>query len=331
MGDGDATGGDATGGGPTDGGPTDGGPTDGPSGDGGLGAQTQCNLTPMVVNCGCVGSGCANDWHPVAECGNSSNYSPGAQFASLLECYPQGKSMSKGLSKDCPEEDIIIVDEETIPDVTDPKDIENCEKIAAQLDDPDFQAKVQVLKDNYNGDGEKSFCEYVDGTFADGAVSEDGHEARPPIGINAIGSAHNHLNDKELPDYNGDGVIDIEYRIRYHSPKDINQFIRLLKWADARGRPLSDVYQNMYSSSGSYTLKFSGDIDDISILTTTEVDDLILDYKEFMGLKGSLKKLLLFMKNNMDIPGVDLFKIQNNGTVKKYSLDQNNKVKPEKC
>ncbi len=106
--------GDCTGGGLTDGGPTDGGPTDGPSGDGGFGDQTQCSLTPMVVNCGCVGSGCANDWHPVAECGNSSNYSPGAQFASLLECYPQGKSMSKGLSKDCPEEDIIIVDEETV-------------------------------------------------------------------------------------------------------------------------------------------------------------------------------------------------------------------------
>ncbi|WP_343764452.1 hypothetical protein [Gangjinia marincola] len=218
------------------------------------------------------------------------------------------------------------------PEITDPDDLATCQRIADLINNPSYQAKAQECKDNFGGEDEKGFIQNTDGTFVDAPVSDNGHTVSFPTGADKVGYIHNHLNDKIYPDDDGDGIIDVDRPIRRHSPADINTFVELLKIAQNTGRPVEDIYGSMYSSSGNFQLRFSGDPSTLPLYDSLEIRILTRKYLEYFQEDGDKSiRLLRFTKDSMDLNGIELWKINDNGKIKKLSLDADGKLKKEKC
>ncbi|GAA0871538.1 hypothetical protein GCM10009117_06840 [Gangjinia marincola] len=220
------------------------------------------------------------------------------------------------------------------PEITDPDDFETCQNISDLINDPDYQAKAQECRDNFGGQGEKGFVQKTDGTFVDAPVSDDGHSVSFPTGADKVGYIHNHLNDKPIPDINGDGIPDVEKRIRRHSPKDIQTFITFVQIAHNTGRPVEDIYGDMFSSSGNFQLRFNGNVADLPTFTDQQVKDFTEKYEDEFEDRVSNKIWFDFLKDVMQIDeniGIELWQVKNNGTVLKVFVDDNGKVDKEKC
>ncbi|MGV7108158.1 hypothetical protein, partial [Flavobacterium sp. U410] len=217
------------------------------------------------------------------------------------------------------------------------KDKTPCEKIIEQLNDSIFKTKENLINNSsaFHALQESGFSQNLNGSFnlltASGSYSLD-----IPLTNNMIGFIHSHINSFER-DTNGDGIPDVVVSpIKMPSPGDIVVFLRLLTNAHNNQISLMDIYGSMYSSSKSYTLKFTGDINDvidgIDDLRTLEnngtLEKKFIEY--FEDYNNKEKAFLKFLKNEIGIDGIRLFKI--NGTiVREKFLDENGDVNSQDC
>ena len=113
------------------------------------------------------------------------------------------------------------------------------------------------------------------------------------------------------------------------SPGDIIKFLQIVVKAHFSSTPLSDVYGTMVSSSGTYTLKYSGTYPANFSFNEKNIDNIYLEY--FEEEKNTEKAFLLFLKEKIGIQGIELYKIAADGTRNKKSLDANNTVQNTLC
>ncbi len=214
-----------------------------------------------------------------------------------------------------------------------------CQKIATQIANPLFDAKVDIVNSStaFNASEETGFSQKTDGTFNTLSPFNNGHSLSIPITSTMVGFIHSHINGYEIPDNNGDGIPDEATPIKMPSPGDIITFLQLLENANTNNIPLIDIYGTMYSSASNYTLKFTGDIADVlsnlnNLETLRNNQTLNKKYiKYFKDFGDKEKALLHFLKNEIGINGIRLFKIKNNGTIKEKSLKPNGNVESETC
>jgi len=223
----------------------------------------------------------------------------------------------------------------------DPEEKEDpCDKIAEQIANTNFGEKVDIVNSSsaFNDDKENGFSQNQNGDFTQLSAIDDGHslDMPSPLPIDIIGFLHSHINSYYGVDTNGDGIEDLVKVIKMPSSGDIVTFLNILVKANANNIPLIDIYGSMYSSSGNYTLKFTGDINDV----LTNINNLrflrdgkILEkkYKQYFQRYGKQKAFLRFLKNEIGIDGVRLFKIKNSGTIKEKFLNNNENVDSENC
>lgn len=228
----------------------------------------------------------------------------------------------------------VPVDTAPVGQGTDP-----CQEITEQIANADFVAKVNIVNSSsaFNSNQETGFSQKTDGTFNGLSAMNGGHALSIPITNTMIGFLHSHINGYLVPDTNGDGIPDEENPIKMLSPGDIITFLQLLENANANNIPLNDIYGSMYSSEGNYTIKFTGDVTDVlsnlnNLETLRNNKTLNTKYKAYFNDYGNKEKAMLnFLKNEIGIDGIRLFKIKNNGTIKEKSLNDNGNVESETC
>lgn len=149
------------------------------------------------------------------------------------------------------------------------------------------------------------------------------------IESNTMGYMHTHLDPYESGRYNSDGESEVLAPIKMFSPADVERFLSLLINAKVNNIPIENVYGTMVSSSGIYMLRFTGNIADVR--TNFEWDGLNEIYKKSINDDGVEKGFLNFIKNNIGINGISLFKIKNDGTSENKTLNSNNRLTTTPC
>lgn len=198
----------------------------------------------------------------------------------------------------------------------------DCKKVKDQFAKEAYKNKVATIDKsyNYNLKNETGFKENKDGNFVD--LPPSGKNALTiPINVNTKGYTHVHNNDRGTGKYTPDNLEVIEIKIRMFSPADVDV---LMEMADFNKSPanFSDLYGTMLSSEGTYVIKFTGTADDIKtgFDTTTWRDD----YKEYFTKHKDRKRetnFLLFMKNEMQVLGISLYKVKSDGKVFEQKLN----------
>ncbi|RPD97532.1 hypothetical protein EGM88_08565 [Aureibaculum marinum] len=146
---------------------------------------------------------------------------------------------------------------------------------------------------------------------------------------NTTGYIYTHLNDfptgKTDPKTGRPFINKIK---RMFSPADVIKFLQIAKYTEYNNIPLSSVYGTMVSSSGTYTLKFTGNTADIKDLKTAE--EYESDYIKLMK-KGNEKGFLRFLRDHIKVEGIELYKIKNSGRIRPKTLDESGKVETGDC
>lgn len=215
-----------------------------------------------------------------------------------------------------------------------PQDRNPCEKIKKQNESTNYKIKLNEYNkaSNFSEKKEKGFYETKDGWFysleqSQSTSSSDG--LKIPISSDIKGYTHTHLNDYEDGTTDENGTPVIRQPIRMFSPADVNALMELAK-LQSNGN-YGGLYGVMLSSSGNYTIKFTGTAADIK--TGFDTDDWREDYKKFVQKEsGSLeKKFLRFLSEKMGVKGISLFKNNSDGKTQKKSLTSNNNVQTTDC
>jgi len=217
-----------------------------------------------------------------------------------------------------------------------------CNEIHNQLNNEAFQEKENELRNSYGLQHEVGHIENGDGSFTEMTPvqrPDGGHSVTMNVGsgiINVIGLLHTHVNDYQIPDENGDGVPETRITLKMPSVQDLFTFLYLVQNTSTNNFDMHEVYTSMYSSAGDYTLKFTGDWNDIfNNLQNLQLqkEDLDEKYKKyFKKYKSNKEKALLkFIENEIGIDGIDLFKINSDGTIINKQLNNNGDVESTDC
>ncbi|MBJ2124398.1 hypothetical protein [Flavobacterium sp. IB48] len=208
-----------------------------------------------------------------------------------------------------------------------------CAKIKAQMAIANITAKIEELRKKTNLKVETGYMQSKNGPFTalTGASSTDGADKinfKPDA--NTVGYLHNHLDPYDKVKANGD--IDPVEPIKIFSPNDVKMFVILILNANRYGIPISDTYGTMVSSSATYQLRFTGNINIVSAKANSIIWDESLDkaYKEIMKKNGLEQGFLKFLNQKIGISGIELYKIDASGNSKK-TLDNSGKVTTTNC
>lgn len=205
-----------------------------------------------------------------------------------------------------------------------------CKEISTQLLNTNFKAKKDELEKLTSKKQETGYVQNKTGTFTKLNPINGGHSL-DLRGINYSdinGFIHTHLNNFETGKIvNGKPEINEIYKI--FSPADVIAFLKIAK----ASTDISKVYATVITSSGDYTLKFTGDVNDIKGLKKPNY--YRADYINMMK-KGKEKGFLHFLKNHIKIDGIELYKLHkplfsNTIKVQKKSLTTNGKVDKTEC
>jgi hypothetical protein len=180
-----------------------------------------------------------------------------------------------------------------------------CDKLKTQSSNPAFKAKIDLLKKNTGLLKETGVVQKADGTFLDYVSSSNPNTMTPPAGTNFKGGIHVHINPYPSGKFQPDGSPKMSKPIPMFSPQDINQFLETVLNTKTNNIPIADVYSTMVSSSGTYSLKFTGNIADVNTNFNWGTD---LNKKYIAAINENGKELgfLLFLKDNIGIKGISL-------------------------
>lgn len=197
-----------------------------------------------------------------------------------------------------------------------------CQNVKNQFAKEAYKNKVATINKNYNFNlkYETGFKENKDGSFVDLAPS--GKNALTiPFSVNTKGYTHVHNNDRGTGKYNEEGLEKIEVKIKMFSPADVDV---LMGMADFNKSPenFADLYGTMLSSDGTFVIKFTGTATDIKTGFDSEYWRLkFKKYFEENDKRNPETNFLLFMKNEMQVKGISLYKVKSDGKVFEQKLN----------
>lgn len=207
-----------------------------------------------------------------------------------------------------------------------------CQNVKNQFAKEAYKNKVATINKNYNFNlkYETGFKENKDGSFVDLAPS--GKNALTiPFSVNTKGYTHVHNNDRGTGKYTPGGFEKIEAKVRMFSPADVDV---LMGMADFNKSPenFADLYGTMLSSDGTFVIKFTGTAADIKTGFDTAV--WRKKYEDYFTVEdgNNETKFLLFVKNEMQVKGISLYKVKSDGKVYEYKLNTaQTKAEPFEC
>lgn len=215
----------------------------------------------------------------------------------------------------------------TIDPIPEPIPIKTlCDNLKEKQKNLELKTKLEVLRNKTNLHYESGFAEKLDGIFIDLKNNGD-NSLEFPIENNIIGFNHNHNDDYET---DIDGGTDLIQPIRMFSPADLKNFHILIYKAYRNGITFDKIYGNMVINSATYTLTFAGDINSV-LNSNINYDNLGKNYEKSMKSDNKAEALLLFMKNNIGIEGINLTKTDLSGNISVLTLDINNKLTSIPC
>ena len=200
-----------------------------------------------------------------------------------------------------------------------------CSFIGTQIADSNFIEKVNTLKNNLNLHHEMGFSQDNVGNFTE----------LTPLGLfkldinitpTTIGFIHMHQNSFESGILDDNGNPKIINPVKIFSPGDVIEFLKLVQNASQNGIPSKMIFGSVYTSSGGYTLRFTGNASTIPLnllnLSDEELKDLNTDFRDNYINKfyNKEKAFLKFLNDKIGVEAVRLFKINNNNSVKELTL-----------
>ncbi|MFV8351488.1 hypothetical protein [Flavobacterium sp. XS2P14] len=201
---------------------------------------------------------------------------------------------------------------------------EPCLKIDLQLDNQLIKEKIDALKGKTANKNEAGIVQKKAGTFIDMIATANSNELNMPPGTDFIGSMHTHQDPYPSGRFRENGTPIMLRPIPIFSPTDIVQFLEFLNNTKLNNAPLEDVYSMVISSSSTYQLRFSGNIDEVR--NNFDILDLNNKYLKSIKDNGNDEKLgfLKFLEETIGIKGIDLYEINKDNTTNKISLVNNN-------
>jgi hypothetical protein len=210
-----------------------------------------------------------------------------------------------------------------------------CEKLKAQTTNVNYKAKIEALDKSsiLSLKKETGFAESKTGVFTDlpqAASTANSDGLTVTVTPSLKGYIHTHLNDYPTGKENENGEPEINQPIRMFSPADVNTLMSMAEIATDGN--YSELYGTMVSSYGNYTIMFTGTAADIKTGFDTQkwTDDYVA-YRVRNPYWSFEKLFLNFLKEKMNVQGVELYKIKDNGTVQKKTLNSNNNVQSSDC
>ncbi|WP_294269774.1 hypothetical protein [uncultured Chryseobacterium sp.] len=216
-----------------------------------------------------------------------------------------------------------------------PEPYDPCEKMKAQNTNANYKAKIKELDKPaiLKLRNETGYSENKNGTFTElsNAASTDASDAMIlSISPSTKGYIHTHQNDYPTGNYNDNGDPEIRQTIKMFSPADVEGLMTMAGFVT--NGDYSELYGTMISSYGNYTIKFTGTAEDIKTgFDTKKWRDAYIDYRKEYSDWSFERLFLTFLKDKMDLQGVELYKIKDNGTIQKKTLNSNNKVDSNDC
>jgi hypothetical protein len=222
-----------------------------------------------------------------------------------------------------------IIYEDPPPTPDPPVESDPCLELKNQNQDPNYESKINELNGKTSLKKETGYAETKSGTYnplIPGASTSDSDNLNININTETKGFVHTHLDDYESGKIYDNGTIEIKKPIKMFSPADVNALMELANVNSGSG-DYSEYYVTMVSSYGNYTIKFNGNNSDIQTGFDTPV--WRLKYKKYYENESGSdeKKFLRFMKEEMRINGVELFKVKNNGIIEEKTLGVNSNGK----
>lgn len=210
-----------------------------------------------------------------------------------------------------------------------------CEKLKAQTTNANYKAKIEALDKPsvLSLKKETGFAESKSGVFTElpqAASTANSDGMTVTVTPSLKGYIHTHLNDYLTGNVNENGEQEINQPIRMFSPADVNTLMTMAGMAT--DSDYSELYGTMVSSYGNYTIMFTGTAADIK--TGFDTPKWINEYVAYRVRNPywSFEKLFLnFLKEKMNVQGVELYKIKDNGTIQKKTLNSNNNVQSSDC
>lgn len=214
-----------------------------------------------------------------------------------------------------------------------PNNTDPCKKIKEQKAKPEFNQKLNDLKNKTDKEKETGYIQKADGTYQyrdNASTNETSNslslpKAELPENKDITGYMHTHVNDRTFT--NSDGYEETRKGIKMFSPADVGYFMDMLSNAQAAGRPLGDVYAIMVSSSGTYEMRFTGNQYQIKTFTKAQLDGFRELYKDKMTSSENLAATFLnFLSEKMNIKGTNLYKYNPNGPTEEIKLNNDKKT-----
>lgn len=214
-----------------------------------------------------------------------------------------------------------------------PNNTDPCKKIKEQKAKPEFNQKLNDLKNKTDKEKETGYIQKADGTYQykdNASTNSDSNslslpKAELPENKDITGYMHTHVNDRTFT--NSDGYEETRTGIKMFSPADVGYFMDMLSNAQAAGRPLGDVYAIMVSSSGTYEMRFTGNQYQIKTFTKQQLDGFKGSYINAMKNPKTLARdFLNFISEKMNIKGTNLYKYNPNGPTEEIKLSEDKKT-----
>ncbi|WP_336960120.1 hypothetical protein [Chryseobacterium contaminans] len=200
-----------------------------------------------------------------------------------------------------------------------------CSRLKDQKQDDKYQASENYLKTKLNDTSESGFRVGLP-VPGSGQASNQYQQLSNTPGTNQLdfkifnttfGIMHSHYN----------GLIPI------FSPGDLNLYIQLLKNAKNNNISLNLVFVSVVTESGTYQLRGDNSInvDALNMYTDAQIATLNDTYTKSLGnpnisTESLQQKFMDFLKENMNIPGMEIYTVDENGNSKQ--LNENGTTTP---
>lgn len=210
-----------------------------------------------------------------------------------------------------------------------------CKLLREQGQNASFQSNISTLKNNTGLKKETGYIQRTNGsyTYQDAATQADNKNSLslPNAALQAnkdiMGYLHTHINDNISTNADGDEII--RKGIKMFSPADVAYLMDMLKNAQNAGRPLSEVYAVMVTSTGNYQIRFTGNQYQIKTFTDAQVENLRDQFLKDMADSSDLElSFLKFIYDKMNVRAVNLYKMDDSTTTN-YEIrltPENNKM-----